>query len=92
MSSNNKVTQSNTRPSASKSAGLIWSELKKVTWPTRKEAIRLTILVLIISGVIGAILSVIDFGAASTTYILKLWCIAVFRKTRNITKHRLKFF
>ena len=43
MSSNNKVTQSNTRPSASKSAGLIWSELKKVTWPTRKEAIRLTI-------------------------------------------------
>ena len=39
MSSNNKVTQSNTRPSASKSAGLIWSELKKVTWPTRKEAI-----------------------------------------------------
>ena len=65
MSSNNKVTQSNTRPSASKSAGLIWSELKKVTWPTRKEeAIRLTILVLIISGVIGAILSVIDFGFA----------------------------
>ena len=39
-------------------------ELKKVTWPTRKEAIRLTILVLIISGVIGAILSVIDFGFA----------------------------
>ena len=64
MSSNNKVTQSTTRPSASKSAGLIWSELKKVTWPTRKEAIRLTILVLIISGVIGAILSVIDFGFA----------------------------
>mgnify|MGYP001222078493 FL=1 len=64
MSSNNKVTQNNTRPSASKSAGLIWSELKKVTWPTRKEAARLTVLVLIISGVIGAILSVIDLGFA----------------------------
>ena len=64
MSSNNKVTQSNTRPSALKSAGLIWSELKIVTWPTRKEAIRLTVVVLIISGVIGAILSVIDFGFA----------------------------
>ena len=64
MSSNNKVTQNNTRPSASKSAGLIWSELKKVTWPTRKEAARLTVLVLIISGAIGAILSVIDLGFA----------------------------
>ena len=34
MSSNNKVTSGNTRPSVSKSAGLIWSELKKVTWTT----------------------------------------------------------
>ena len=40
------------------------SELKKVTWPTRREALRLTILVLIISGTIGAILSVIDIGFA----------------------------
>ena len=64
MSSNNKVTSGNTRPSVSKSAGLIWSELKKVTWPTRKEALRLTILVLIISGTIGAILSLIDIGFA----------------------------
>tara|TARA_Y100000741_G_scaffold170961_1_gene129484 strand:+ start:223 stop:444 length:222 start_codon:yes stop_codon:yes gene_type:complete len=64
MSSNNKVTSWNTRPSVSKSAGLIWSELKKVTWPTRREALRLTILVLIISGTIGAILSLIDIGFA----------------------------
>ena len=61
MSSNNKVNQSNQRPTVSKSAGLIWDELKKVTWPTRKEAARLTVLVLIISGTIGAILSLIDF-------------------------------
>tara|TARA_B100000073_G_scaffold347514_1_gene362119 strand:+ start:1332 stop:1553 length:222 start_codon:yes stop_codon:yes gene_type:complete len=64
MSSNNKVNQSNQRPTVSKSAGLIWDELKKVTWPTRKEAARLTVLVLIISGTIGAILSLIDFGFA----------------------------
>ena len=64
MSSNNKLNQSNARPTVSKSAGLIWDELKKVTWPTRKEAARLTVLVLIISGTIGAILSVIDFGFA----------------------------
>ena len=64
MSSNNKVNQNNSRPTVSKSAGLIWDELKKVTWPTRKEAARLTVLVLIISGTIGAILSLIDFGFA----------------------------
>ncbi len=64
MSSNNKVTPGNSRPSVSKSAGLIWNELKKVTWPTRREALRLTLLVLIISGTIGAILSVIDIGFA----------------------------
>ena len=64
MSSNNKVTSGNTRPSVSKSDRLIWSELKKVTWPTRREALRLTILVLIISGTIGAILSLIDIGFA----------------------------
>ena len=40
------------------------SELKKVTWPTRREALRLTILVLMISGIIGAILSLIDIGFA----------------------------
>tara|TARA_B110000014_G_scaffold243613_1_gene214097 strand:- start:378 stop:623 length:246 start_codon:yes stop_codon:yes gene_type:complete len=42
--------------------GEITSELKKVRWPTRSEATRLTLLVLTISGVIGIILGVIDMG------------------------------
>lgn len=37
------------------------SELKKVTWPTRKEAIRWTILVIVVSLIVAAIIGVFDF-------------------------------
>lgn len=37
-------------------------ELKKVTWPTRKEAINYTILVIIISAVAAVFLGSIDFA------------------------------
>ena len=47
---------------ARRSISDIWSELKKVTWPTRKEAIRLTVLVLAISAAIGVVLSIVDYG------------------------------
>jgi preprotein translocase SecE subunit len=38
------------------------AELKKVTWPTREEASRLTKMVLIIAGAVGLILGVFDYG------------------------------
>lgn len=38
------------------------SELKKAVWPTREEAIRLTIMVLIVSLVMGLVLGAIDFS------------------------------
>ena len=38
------------------------SELKKVTWPTRQETTRLTILVITIASIIGAALGLIDVG------------------------------
>ncbi len=44
--------------------GEVISELRKVTWPTRQETTRLTILVLVVSIVIGALLGVIDIGFA----------------------------
>ena len=37
-------------------------ELKKVTWPTKDDVIRLTITVIIISIFVGIFLGVIDFG------------------------------
>ena len=37
------------------------AELKKVTWPTRQEAIYLTTLVLIFSAIVGALLGGLDY-------------------------------
>lgn len=37
-------------------------ELRKVRWPTRQETLRLSILVLIICIVVGAILGALDYG------------------------------
>ena len=42
--------------------GEIISELRKVVWLSRREAIYLTVLVLIVAGVAGVILGAIDYG------------------------------
>jgi preprotein translocase subunit SecE len=42
--------------------GDIVGELRKVTWPTREEATRLTVMVLIVCAVVGVILAVLDYG------------------------------
>lgn len=38
------------------------AELKRVVWPTREEAIRLTIMVLIVCIIVGVFLGTIDYG------------------------------
>ena len=42
----------------------IISELRKVVWPTRQEAIRLTIMVIGVCAAVGIFLGAIDFGFA----------------------------
>lgn len=37
-----------------------WSELKKVTWPTREQTRNLTVLVFVISAIIGAYIAFFD--------------------------------
>ncbi len=37
-----------------------WAELKKVAWPTRETVIRLTLLVLAVSVVVGVYIFVLD--------------------------------
>lgn len=37
-------------------------ELKKATWPTRQEALRLSIMVMIVCLVAGIVLGIIDYG------------------------------
>jgi len=43
----------------------IVSELRKVVWPTREEATRLTIMVIFISVAVGIALGLLDIGFAS---------------------------
>ncbi len=38
-----------------------WSELKKVTWPTRVQVRNLTVLVFVISSLIGIFIAAVDF-------------------------------
>lgn len=42
----------------------IIDELKKVTWPSRREATRLTIMVIIVCTVVGIFLGAMDYGFA----------------------------
>lgn len=46
------------------------AELLKVTWPTRKEAIRLTGIVLIISVIVGLYIGGLDYIFTKITEIL----------------------
>ena len=44
--------------------GEVVSELRRVTWPTRQETMRLTLMVLAVSGTIGIFLGLVDMGFA----------------------------
>lgn len=48
-----------------------WSELKKVTWPTREQVRNLTILVFLISGVVGLFITVVDQAYIQAIRLLK---------------------
>jgi len=50
-----------------------WHELTKVAWPTRKQVIEMTIAVIVITLVVGAILGLFDFGfSKSLTALINL--------------------
>ena len=38
----------------------VWSELRKVSWPTREQTRNLTVLVFVISAAVGAYIAVFD--------------------------------
>ena len=47
-------------------------ELKKVTWPTQKEVVRLTAAVILVSLIVGLYIGGIDFILTQiTTYLIK---------------------
>ena len=42
--------------------GEVIAELNKVTWPTREDAFRLSLMVISVAATIGVILAVLDFA------------------------------
>ena len=55
-----------TKPKRSRFAGVgdIVGEMRKVVWPTRREILRLTTMVLIVCIAVGLLLGAIDYGFA----------------------------
>ncbi|MDA1096518.1 MAG: preprotein translocase subunit SecE [Chloroflexi bacterium] len=51
-----------TKPSTAALPREVISELRKVTWPSRQEAWRLTMMVLAVSAVIGVFLGIVDYA------------------------------
>jgi len=45
-------------------------ELKKVVWPTRQEAIRLTMMVIAVSVAVGLALGILDYGFTQLTKLI----------------------
>ncbi len=58
----NKASAAKRRLPGFRFFGDIIGELRKVTWPTRQEAIRLTVMVVIVCAVVGLILALLDYG------------------------------
>ncbi len=42
--------------------GDVISELRKVTWPSRRDTVRLTIMVIIVCFIVGIFLGALDYG------------------------------
>lgn len=57
-----QITTSKRRGLRFQFIGQTIAELRKAVWPTRREAIRLALMVIGISAVVGLILGTIDFG------------------------------
>ncbi|MCA9371731.1 preprotein translocase subunit SecE [Candidatus Woesebacteria bacterium] len=58
------------KPDPKKIGNNLFGELKKVTWPTREETIRLTGVVIVISLIIGFYIGIIDFLLAHGLEVL----------------------
>lgn len=57
-------------PRAATFLGEVWSELKKVHWPTRKETYTATIVVVVVTMIVATYLGLVDFGLSYLVRIL----------------------
>lgn len=64
MAKKNQPPITKAKKSRFSAIGDIIGELRKVVWPTRREALRLSFLVLIVCVVVGIFLGALDYGFA----------------------------
>lgn len=48
----------------------MWHELRKVTWPTRKDLVNYTFIVLLFMVLMGVVIGLLDLGASSLVGLL----------------------
>jgi preprotein translocase subunit SecE len=48
-----------------------WSELKKVSWPTREQVRNLTVLVFVVSLAVGVYITLLDFAFTQAIRLLE---------------------
>ncbi len=48
----------------------MWHELKKVSWPTRKQLLNYTVLVLIFMLFMGIVIGLLDMGATQLVHLI----------------------
>jgi preprotein translocase subunit SecE len=48
----------------------VWSELKKVHWPTRKETYAATIVVIVITVIVAVFLGVVDYAVSHVVRVI----------------------
>jgi len=65
------ATASARRAFSFKMLGDVVAELRRVTWPSREETMRLTLMVLMVSTAIGVFLGLVDVGFARFFNILQ---------------------
>ena len=56
------VNEASGRVFSARFIGETIAELRRVTWPTREETIRLSIMVIVVASAVGAFLGLVDLG------------------------------
>ena len=50
-----------------------WRELKKATWPTRKDLLNYTMIVLAFMAFMGGVIGLLDMGSSALVAVLASW-------------------
>ena len=53
------------------------SEFKKLVWPSKQQLFKNSSLVIVTMVVVGAVLSLVDFGLGQGLYLLKDWILLI---------------